>query len=149
MSEPTIRPPAPHGASPDGPVGGAEAPFAFERGLDSQNVALDVVRKYPVPCLLGAAALGFWIGRHRGKAIAAAAAGPGDERGDEAALPGVRVDGLLTGGAPAARTRDRPGPRARRNFTIAPARKRAILEPRRPDRPRRRARAGPAERGEP
>ena len=71
MSEPTIRPPAPHGASPDGPVGGAEAPFAFERGLEFQNVALDVVRKYPVPCLLGAAALGFWIGRHRGKAIAA------------------------------------------------------------------------------
>ena len=75
MSEPTIRPPAPHGASPDGPVGGAEAPFAFERGLELQNVALDVVRKYPIPCLLGAAALGFWIGRHRGKAIAAAAAG--------------------------------------------------------------------------
>ena len=75
MSEPTIRPPAPHGASPDGPVGGAEAPFAFEQGLDLQNAALDVVRKYPVPCLLGAAALGFWIGRHRGKAIAAAAAG--------------------------------------------------------------------------
>ena len=33
MSEPTIRPPAPHGASPDGPVGGAEAPFAFDPDL--------------------------------------------------------------------------------------------------------------------
>jgi hypothetical protein len=75
MSEPTIRPPAPHGASPDGPVGGAEAPFAFEHGPDWQNAALDVVRKYPIPCVLGAAALGFWIGRNRGQAIAAAAAG--------------------------------------------------------------------------
>lgn len=75
MSEPTIRPPAPHGASPDGPVGGAEAPFAFERGFDWQSAALDVVRKYPVPCLFGAAAIGFWIGRHRGKAITAAVAG--------------------------------------------------------------------------
>ena len=75
MSEPTIRPPAPHGASPDGPVGGAEAPFAFEHGIDLQSAALDVVRKYPVPCLLGAAAVGFWVGRHRGKAITAAVAG--------------------------------------------------------------------------
>lgn len=75
MSEPTIRPPAPHGASPDGPVGGADAPFAFEQGFDWQGATLDVVRRYPIPCVLGAAALGFWIGRHRGKAIAAAAAG--------------------------------------------------------------------------
>ena len=75
MPDPTIRPPAPHGASPDGPVGGAEAPFAFEKGVDWQNAALEVVRTYPVPCLIGAAALGFWIGRHRGKAIAAAVAG--------------------------------------------------------------------------
>lgn len=75
MSEPTIRPPAPHGASPDGPVGGAEAPFAFEQGVDWQNAALDVVRKYPIPCVLGAAAVGFWLGRHRGKAIGAAVAG--------------------------------------------------------------------------
>lgn len=75
MSEPTIRPPAPHGASPDGPVGGAEAPFAFEQGPDWQEAALDVVRKHPIPCVLAAAALGFWIGRNRGPAIAAAAAG--------------------------------------------------------------------------
>ena len=33
------------------------------------------MRKYPIPCVLGAAALGFWIGRHRGKAIAIAVAG--------------------------------------------------------------------------
>ncbi len=75
MSEPTIRPPAPHGASPDGPVGGAEAPFAFEKGVDWQNAALEVVRNHPIPCLLGAAVVGFWIGRHRGKAITAAVAG--------------------------------------------------------------------------
>jgi len=75
MSEPTIRPPAPHGASPDGPVGGAEAPFAFESGVDWQGAALDVVRKYPIPCVLGAVALGFWIGRNRGKAITAAVGG--------------------------------------------------------------------------
>lgn len=75
MSEPTIRPPAPHGASPDGPVGGAEAPFAFEHGPDWQEAALDVVRRYPIPCVFAAAALGFWIGRNRGPAITAAAAG--------------------------------------------------------------------------
>jgi len=75
MSEPTIRPPAPHGASPDGPVGGAEEAFSFEQGIDWQNAALDVVRKYPIPCVLGAAAVGFWLGRHRGKAISAAVAG--------------------------------------------------------------------------
>ena len=49
--------------------------FAFEQGFDWQGATLDVVRRYPIPCVLGAAALGFWIGRHRGKAIAAAAAG--------------------------------------------------------------------------
>jgi hypothetical protein len=74
MSEPTIRPPAPHGASPDGPVGGAEAPFAFAQGTDWQSAALDFVRKYPIPSVLGAVALGFWIGRNRGPAIAAGAA---------------------------------------------------------------------------
>lgn len=76
MPEPTIRPPAPHGASPDGPVGGAEGPFDFQGGvIDVQRVALDVVRKYPWPCLLGAAAVGFWLGRSRGRVITTAAAG--------------------------------------------------------------------------
>ena len=71
-----VRPPAPHGASPDGPVGGAEGAFDFlPKGFDWKQSTLDTVRKYPVPCLLGVAAVGFWIGRHRGKAIAMAAAG--------------------------------------------------------------------------
>jgi hypothetical protein len=71
-----VRSPAPHGASPDGPVGGAHGPFDFvPADFDWQTAALDTVRKYPVPCLVGAAALGFLIGRYRGKAITAAAAG--------------------------------------------------------------------------
>lgn len=71
-----VRPPAPHGASPDGPVGGAAGAFEFlPKNFDWKTSALDTIRKYPIPCVLGAAALGFWIGRNRGKAIAAAAAG--------------------------------------------------------------------------
>ncbi len=71
-----VRPPAPHGASPDGPVGGAGGAFDFVPGnIDWRAVALDTVRKYPIPCVLGAAALGFWIGRNRGKTITAAVAG--------------------------------------------------------------------------
>lgn len=71
-----VRPPAPHGASPEGPVGGAAGAFEFlPAGMDWKAVALDTVRKHPVPCLLGAAAIGFLVGRHRGKAIAAAVAG--------------------------------------------------------------------------
>jgi hypothetical protein len=71
-----VRPPAPHGASPDGPIGGAAGAFDFlPPDFDWKGTALDTVRKYPVPCLVGAAILGFYIGRHRGKAITAAAAG--------------------------------------------------------------------------
>ncbi len=71
-----VRPPAPHGASPDGPVGGAHGAFEFlPAGFDWKRSALDTVRRYPVPCLFAAAAVGFWVGRHRGRAIAAAAAG--------------------------------------------------------------------------
>lgn len=67
-----VRPPAPHGASPEGPVGGMD--FAGP-DFDWKTVALDTVRKYPIPCVLGAAAVGFWIGRYRGRAITAALAG--------------------------------------------------------------------------
>jgi hypothetical protein len=56
-------------------VGGRWAVRLSSRRREWKGVALDTVRKYPIPCLLGAAALGFWIGRHRGKAITAAAAG--------------------------------------------------------------------------
>ena len=38
-------------------------------GIDWRNAALDTVRRYPVACLFGAAAIGFWVGRHRGKAV--------------------------------------------------------------------------------
>lgn len=71
-----IRPPAPHGASPEGPVGGARGAFEFvPADFDWKQGALDTVRRYPVPCLLAAAAVGFYVGRHRGGAIAAAVAG--------------------------------------------------------------------------
>ncbi len=71
-----VRPPAPHGASPDGPVGGAMGAFDFlPQNFDWKRGALDTVRNHPVPCLLAAAAVGFYIGRHRGGTIAAAAAG--------------------------------------------------------------------------
>lgn len=76
MSEDAVRPPAPHGASPDGPVGSVESAFDFlPKDFDWKESALATVQKYPIPCLVGAAALGFWIGRTRGKAILAAAAG--------------------------------------------------------------------------
>ena len=75
VREPDVRPPAPHGASPEGPVGGAEGPFDFASGFDWRNVALDTVKRHPLPCLVVGAILGFWIGRHRGKAIAAAMGG--------------------------------------------------------------------------
>ncbi|HUM02464.1 MAG TPA: hypothetical protein VL084_09270 [Thermoanaerobaculia bacterium] len=76
MGAPEIRPPAPHGASPDGPVGGATGAFEFlPKDFDWKGSALATVRRYPLPCLLGAAAVGFWLGRTRGRAIAGAAAG--------------------------------------------------------------------------
>jgi hypothetical protein len=76
MASPEIRPPAPHGASPDGPVGGAAGAFEFvAASFDWKASALETVRKYPVPCLLGAAAVGFFLGRTKGRAIAGAAAG--------------------------------------------------------------------------
>lgn len=71
-----VRPPAPHGASPEGPVGGAKGAFEFlPEGFDWQTAALDTVRKYPLSCVVGAVAVGFLVGRHRGKAITAAVAG--------------------------------------------------------------------------
>lgn len=76
MADEDVRPPAPHGASPEGPVGGAHGAFDFvPDGMSWQSVALETVRKYPISCLLGATVVGFWIGRHRGKAITAAVAG--------------------------------------------------------------------------
>lgn len=71
-----VRPPAPHGASPEGPVGGATGAFEFlPRDFDWKSAATSTVRRYPIPCLLGVAAIGFWLGRTRGRVIAGAAAG--------------------------------------------------------------------------
>jgi hypothetical protein len=76
MGEPDVRPPAPHGASPDGPVGGATGAFEFlPKNFDWKASALATVQRYPKSCLVGAAVLGFWLGRTRGRAITAAAAG--------------------------------------------------------------------------
>jgi len=76
VREPDVQAPAPHGASPQGPVGGAEGPFDFvPTNIEWRTVALDTVRRYPLPCLALAAAVGFWIGRNRGKVIAAAVGG--------------------------------------------------------------------------
>ncbi len=74
MDEP-VRAPAPHGASPEGPVGALGEPFGLIASGDWQKMVLETVRKYPVPCLVGAAAVGFLVGRYRGRAIVGAAAG--------------------------------------------------------------------------
>lgn len=70
-----VRPPAPHGASPEGPVGALGEPFGLGAAGDWQKIVLETVSKHPVPCLLGAAAVGFLVGRYRGRAIVGAAAG--------------------------------------------------------------------------
>jgi hypothetical protein len=76
MPAPEVRAPAPHGASPEGPVGGATGAFEFlPRDFDWKGSALATVRRYPITCLVGAAALGFFLGRTRGRAITGAAAG--------------------------------------------------------------------------
>jgi hypothetical protein len=76
MSASEVRPPAPHGASPEGPIGGATGAFEFlPQDFDWKATALSTVQRYPLPCLVGAAVVGFWLGRTRGKAIAGAAAG--------------------------------------------------------------------------
>lgn len=76
MSGAEFRSPAPHGASPDGPVGGAGGAFDFVgANFDWKGVALGAVRKYPIPCVTGAAAIGFWMGRYRGSAIVGGLAG--------------------------------------------------------------------------
>jgi len=71
-----VRPPAPHGASPEGPVGGAKGAFDFmPQDFDLKRATLETVKKYPIPTVAVAAALGFWIGRNRGRAIAIGLAG--------------------------------------------------------------------------
>ena len=55
-------------------MGGVGGPFDFvPEGYDWQGAALKTVQKYPIPCVLAAVAVGYWIGRHRGRAVTAAA----------------------------------------------------------------------------
>jgi hypothetical protein len=70
----TVHAPAPHGASPAGPVGALGEPFGLMNG-DWQKTVLETVQKHPIPCLVGAAAVGFLVGRYRGRAIVGALAG--------------------------------------------------------------------------
>jgi hypothetical protein len=71
----SVRPPAPHGASPEGPVGALGEPFGLLASGEWQKTVLETVQKHPIPCLVGAAAVGFLVGRYRGKAIIGALAG--------------------------------------------------------------------------
>jgi hypothetical protein len=74
MDDP-VRAPAPHGASPEGPVGALGEPFGLISSADWQKTVLETVQKHPIPCLVGAAAVGFLVGRYRGRAIVGALAG--------------------------------------------------------------------------
>jgi hypothetical protein len=71
----SVRPPAPHGASPEGPVGSLGEPFGLMSTEEWQKVVFETVQKHPIPCLVGAAAVGFLVGRYRGRAIVGALAG--------------------------------------------------------------------------
>jgi hypothetical protein len=51
-----VRAPAPHGASPEGPVGALGESFGMS-AEDWQKTVLETVQKHPIPCLVGAAAV--------------------------------------------------------------------------------------------
>jgi hypothetical protein len=76
MDDSAVRQPAPHGASPEGPVGRPGEPFDFfPKDIDWKRAALETVQRHPLPCLLGAAFVGFLVGRYRGRVIVGALAG--------------------------------------------------------------------------
>ena len=77
MEDAAVRPPAPHGASPDGPVGRPGEPFDnfFPKDIDWKRAALETVQRHPLQCLFGAVAVGFLVGRYRGRVIVGALAG--------------------------------------------------------------------------
>jgi hypothetical protein len=76
MDDAAVRPPAPHGASPEGPVGRPGEPFDFfPKDIDWKRAALETVQRHPMACLVGAAAVGFIVGRYRGRVIVGALAG--------------------------------------------------------------------------
>lgn len=76
MDDAAVRQPAPHGASPEGPVGRPGEPFDFfPKDIDWKRAALETVQRHPLPCLAGAAFVGFLVGRYRGRVIVGALAG--------------------------------------------------------------------------
>ncbi len=76
MDDAAVREPAPHGASPEGPVGRPGEPFEFfPKDIDWKRAALETVQRHPLACLAGAAAVGFIVGRYRGRVIVGALAG--------------------------------------------------------------------------
>jgi hypothetical protein len=76
MDDSAVREPAPHGASPEGPVGRpGEAFDFFPKDIDWKRAALETVQRHPLPCLVGAAFVGFLVGRYRGRVIVGAVAG--------------------------------------------------------------------------
>ena len=76
MDDAAVRQPAPHGASPEGPVGRPGEPFDFfPKNIDWKRASLETVQRHPLACLVGAAAVGFIVGRYRGRVIVGALAG--------------------------------------------------------------------------
>jgi len=76
MDDAAVRQPAPHGASPEGPVGRPGEPFDFfPKDIDWKRAALETVQRHPLACLAGAMAVGFIVGRYRGRVIVGALAG--------------------------------------------------------------------------
>jgi hypothetical protein len=76
MDDASVRPPAPHGASPQGPVGRPGEPFDFfPKDIDWKRAALETVERHPMACLVGAAAVGFIVGRYKGRVLVGALAG--------------------------------------------------------------------------
>jgi hypothetical protein len=76
MDDAEVRQPAPHGASPEGPVGRPGEPFDFfPKDIDWKRAALETVQRHPLACIVGAAAVGFIVGRYRGRVIVGALAG--------------------------------------------------------------------------
>ena len=76
MDDAAVRQPAPHGASPEGPVGRPGEPFDFfPKDIDWKRAALETVQRHPLACLAGAAAVGFIVGRYKGRVLVGALAG--------------------------------------------------------------------------
>ena len=76
MDDAAVRQPAPHGASPEGPVGRPGEPFDFfPKDIDWKRAALETVQRHPLACLAGAMAVGFIVGRYRGRVVVGALAG--------------------------------------------------------------------------